>query len=101
MPTSPMLPLMFVYVALVSVLLTYVITRKLLFANFSQKQSGSNVVSLGHDADGIPEEIARQLSLMIRFVPLSSRSGSANPRIVKIEERLMLGGTPLTNWVRH
>ena len=50
--------------------------------------------------EGIPEEILRQLSLMIRYVPSASRAGR-HACSVTIEERLMLGASPLTNWVKH
>ena len=99
--STPMMPLLFLYVALVSVLITYVVTRKLLMANISKKREGFTIPLGEEELADIPEEIARQLSLMIRYVPSAGRAGAAKARLVQIEERLMLGGAPLTNWVKH
>jgi len=96
--TMTLLP---VYVALVSVLLTYVVTRKLLRDSHPKSRCVTQTIRLEDDDwDGIPEEVAGLLNVMIRYVPSAGR-GDSKARMVRIEERLMLGGTPLTNWVEH
>ena len=97
------MPLMFMYAALVSVLLTYVVTRKLVLSKVSKTEMRLHTVSLPEDglSDEIPPEIARQLSVLIRYRPLMASSRHAKFQRVHIEERLMLGTTPLTAWVKH
>ena len=58
------------------------------------------VVLAGEAAASIPDGIAEQLNLMIRYAPYSSGAGQHRCR-VRIEERLMLGSVLLANWAKH